>query len=84
VILHRSCLSDSGPFERFCGKVVEGTFPGKILYQKSKDGTLLVTQPYSSFAEGRVFEGILPLFKKEKLSKILFSTAIDTTQPELK
>jgi hypothetical protein len=83
VILHRSCLFDSGPFERFCGKVVEVTFLGKILYQKS-NGTLLVTQPYSSFAEGRVVEGTLPLFKKRKLSKILFSTVTDTTQPELK
>ncbi len=67
------------------------TFPGEILYQKSNEvteyesnGTLLVTQPYSSFTEGRVVEGTLPLFKKEKLSKILFYTAIGTTQPELK
>jgi hypothetical protein len=59
-------------------------FLGKNLYQKSNDGTLLVTQPYSSFAEGRVVEGTLPLFKERKLSKKLFSTATDTTQPELK
>jgi hypothetical protein len=54
--------------------------------KKEKDfhSTLLVTQPYSSFAEGRVVEGTLPLLKKRELSKILFSTVIDTTQPELK
>jgi hypothetical protein len=36
------------------------------------------------FAEGGVVEGTLPLLKKGKLSKILSSTVIDTTQPELK
>ncbi len=47
-------------------------FLGKILYQKSNVGTLLVTQPYSSFAEGRVVEGTLPLFRREKVVENTF------------
>ena len=79
-----AAFPDSSPFERFFAEKLSKWLFWAKFFTKSNDGTLLVTQPYSSFAEGRVVEGTLPLFKKRKLSKILFSTAIDTTQPELK
>jgi hypothetical protein len=68
----------------FAEKLSKWLFWAKFFTKRVTTALFWLRSLIPVFAEGRVVEGTLPLFKERKLSKKLFSTATDTTQPELK